>query len=85
MRGDVGDSIKFVTFLGRLPSGLSWVAAQSGARRRVGTVVVKGGGWWISLVLPRILAIICGSVKAEHAGEMDEWFKSHAWKACIGS
>lgn len=18
------------------------------------------------------------------AGEMDEWFKSHAWKACIG-
>jgi hypothetical protein len=19
------------------------------------------------------------------SGEMDEWFKSHAWKACVGS
>ena len=28
------------------------------------------------------------SALAGHAsknGEMDEWFKSHAWKACVGS
>ena len=23
--------------------------------------------------------------ESEEAGEMDEWLKSHAWKACIGS
>ena len=23
--------------------------------------------------------------RARHPGEMDEWFKSHAWKACVGS
>ena len=21
----------------------------------------------------------------DNLGEMDEWFKSHAWKACVGS
>jgi hypothetical protein len=36
-------------------------------------------------VLEGMLAIICGFVKAKEAGEMDEWLKSHAWKACIGS
>ena len=39
----------------------------------------------IVLELPRIVAIIGGFAKCEHAGEMDEWFKSHAWKACVGS
>jgi hypothetical protein len=37
------------------------------------------------LELSRIVAIIGGFAKAMHAGEMDEWFKSHAWKACVGS
>jgi hypothetical protein len=38
------------------------------------------------LVLPGILAIIGGFVETRRpSGEMDEWFKSHAWKACIGS
>jgi hypothetical protein len=38
----------------------------------------------IVLELPRIVAIIGGFARAKDAGEMDEWFKSHAWKACIG-
>jgi hypothetical protein len=25
------------------------------------------------------------SKQQQPAGEMDEWFKSHAWKACVGS
>ena len=30
------------------------------------------------LLRPKICAMIAGF------GEMDEWFKSHAWKACVG-
>lgn len=32
--------------------------------------------------------IVCYNLRlheSEDAGEMDEWLKSHAWKACIGS
>lgn len=33
--------------------------------------------------------IIAGFAKKHYSevesGEMDEWFKSHAWKACVGS
>jgi hypothetical protein len=38
------------------------------------------------LVLLGILAIIDGFADMRTpSGEMDEWFKSHAWKACVGS
>ena len=37
------------------------------------------------IVPSRISAILCGFVKAKkNAGEMAEWLKAHAWKACIG-
>jgi hypothetical protein len=45
-------------------------------------------GAHLTLVLPGILAIIGGFASSwlvNPSGEMDEWFKSHAWKACIGS
>ncbi len=38
--------------------------------------------------LLQTFAIISGFAKSTQrteSGEMDEWFKSHAWKACIGS
>lgn len=39
-----------------------------------------------TFALSRNAAIIRASRdQRENAGEMDEWFKSHAWKACIGS
>ena len=40
----------------------------------------------IKLVVWGMLAIIRGfSERGRNAGEVDEWLKSHAWKACIGS
>ena len=41
----------------------------------------------VGLVLPGIVVIMSGFVESSRrsSGEMDEWFKSHAWKACVGS
>ena len=38
------------------------------------------------MVLSGMFAIICGFVKAKevNTGEMAEWLKAHAWKACVG-
>lgn len=30
------------------------------------------------------LAYLPGVLQSRASGEMDEWLKSHAWKACIG-
>jgi hypothetical protein len=50
--------------------------------------VGRGRGILAALVLLGILDIIGGFADVavrDPSGEMDEWFKSHAWKACIGS
>ncbi len=62
-----------------------WAAGASWTAPEVWRLCMAARAGGILLELPRIVAIIGGFVKAKIAGEMDEWFKSHAWKACIGS
>jgi hypothetical protein len=61
------------------------------SRERYHSPVEQGRGLpdrcQVGLVLPGIVVIMSGFVERTRrpSGEMDEWFKSHAWKACVGS
>ena len=66
-----------------------------GGRLPVGNDAIRRRRWesslsrrcQVGLVLPGIVVIMSGFVECTRrpSGEMDEWFKSHAWKACVGS
>gem|GEM_PF-5189711 len=60
-------------------SGLSRTPGQHGAKR---LVAVEAN---VSLrTLSEAVATKACSEGCSKSGEVDEWFKSHAWKACLG-